>query len=53
MLKNFLEGKASIEGAEGQGRVLNQIHRDDVARASCTWCWADTAACSTWWTMPP
>lgn len=33
VLKNFLEGKASIEGAEGQGRVLNQIHRDDVAGA--------------------
>ncbi|MEZ0387598.1 MAG: shikimate kinase, partial [Verrucomicrobium sp.] len=29
---NFLEGKAAIEGAEGQGRYLNQVHRDDVAR---------------------
>lgn len=33
VLKNFLEGKATIEGAEGQGRILNQIHRDDVAGA--------------------
>jgi nucleoside-diphosphate-sugar epimerase len=33
VLKNFLEGAATIEGNEGQGRVLNQIHRDDAASA--------------------
>ncbi|CAN5871756.1 hypothetical protein BH11VER1_BH11VER1_32340 [soil metagenome] len=31
VLKNFLEGKATIEGNEGQGRYLNQIHRHDAA----------------------
>lgn len=33
VLKNFLEGKATIESNEGQGRYLNQIHRDDAASA--------------------
>lgn len=33
ILKNLLEGKAVIEGGDGHGRVLNQIHRDDAARA--------------------
>jgi shikimate kinase/nucleoside-diphosphate-sugar epimerase len=33
VLKNLLLGKAAIEGAEGQGRILNQIHREDAARA--------------------
>ena len=33
VLRNLLEGKAAIEGGEGRGRVLNQIHRDDAARA--------------------
>ena len=32
VLKNFLEGNAAIEG-DGGGRWLNQIHRDDAARA--------------------
>jgi nucleoside-diphosphate-sugar epimerase len=33
VLKNFLEGTAVIEGNEGHGRFLNQIHRDDAASA--------------------
>lgn len=33
MLRNLLEGKAVIEGAGGQGRILNQVHRDDAAAA--------------------
>ena len=33
VLKNLLEGKAAIEGNEGQGRLLNQIHADDAAAA--------------------
>ena len=33
VLKNFLEGTASIEGNQGNGRCLNQIHREDAARA--------------------
>jgi nucleoside-diphosphate-sugar epimerase len=33
VLKNFLEGTAIIEGNEGHGRFLNQIHRDDAASA--------------------
>ncbi len=33
VLKNFLEGSAVIEGNDGDGRWLNQIHRDDAARA--------------------
>lgn len=33
VLKNFLEGKATIEGNDGQGRYLNQIHRHDAAAA--------------------
>jgi nucleoside-diphosphate-sugar epimerase len=33
VLKNFLEGTASIEGNDGNGRCLNQIHRDDAATA--------------------
>lgn len=33
VLKQFLEGSASIEGNHGQGRCLNQIHREDAARA--------------------
>lgn len=33
VLKNFLEGKAAIEGNDGQGRCLNQIHRQDAAAA--------------------
>jgi nucleoside-diphosphate-sugar epimerase len=33
VLKNFLEGTASIEGNDGNGRSLNQIHRDDAATA--------------------
>jgi nucleoside-diphosphate-sugar epimerase len=33
VLKNFLEGTATIEGNDGDGRCLNQIHRDDAARA--------------------
>lgn len=32
VLKNFLEGDAAIEG-DGGGRWLNQIHREDAARA--------------------
>jgi shikimate kinase/nucleoside-diphosphate-sugar epimerase len=33
VLKNLLEGKATIEGNHGQGRILNQIHADDAAAA--------------------
>lgn len=33
VLKNLLEGKAAIEGNNGQGRMLNQIHADDAAAA--------------------
>jgi shikimate kinase len=33
VLKNLLEGKATIEGNDGEGRALNQIHREDAARA--------------------
>lgn len=31
VLKSFLEGTAVIEGNEGFGRYLNQIHREDAA----------------------
>jgi shikimate kinase/nucleoside-diphosphate-sugar epimerase len=33
VLKNLLDRSAFIEGNEGQGRALNQIHRDDAASA--------------------
>lgn len=33
VLKNFLEGVATIEGNDGHGRTLNQIHREDAATA--------------------
>ncbi len=33
VLKNFLEGQATIEGNDGDGRCLNQIHREDAASA--------------------
>ncbi len=33
VLKNLLEGSATIEGNAGAGRALNQIHRDDAASA--------------------
>lgn len=33
VLKNLLEGRAAIEGNNGQGRLLNQIHADDAAAA--------------------
>lgn len=33
VLKNLLEGKAAIEGNDGDGRCLNQIHREDAASA--------------------
>lgn len=33
VLKNFLIGKAAIEGNDNEGRWLNQIHREDAARA--------------------
>ncbi len=33
VLKNLLEGKAAIEGNNGQGRILNQIHAEDAAAA--------------------
>ncbi len=33
VLKNLLEGKAAVEGNQGQGRILNQIHADDAAAA--------------------
>ena len=32
-LKNLLAGDSTIEGNNGQGRALNQIHRDDAASA--------------------
>lgn len=33
VLKNLLEGKAAMEGNDGEGRCLNQIHREDAASA--------------------
>lgn len=33
VLRNLLEGKAAIEGGDGEGRILNQIHREDAASA--------------------
>ena len=33
VLKNLLEGNAGIEGADGEGRIINQIHADDAAGA--------------------
>jgi len=33
VLKNLLEGSAAIEGNEGHGRLLNQIHAEDAATA--------------------
>lgn len=33
VLRNVLEGKAVIEGGDGQGRILNQVHREDAAAA--------------------
>ncbi len=33
VLKNFIEGTATIEGGNDEGRWLNQIHREDAARA--------------------
>ncbi len=33
VLKSYLEGTATIEGNDGEGRCLNQIHREDAARA--------------------
>jgi shikimate kinase/nucleoside-diphosphate-sugar epimerase len=33
LLKNVLANKAVIEGGEGEGRVVNQIHREDGASA--------------------
>ncbi len=33
LLKNLLEGNATIEGNDGEGRSINQIHRDDAAGA--------------------
>jgi len=33
VLKQFLQGTAAIEGNHGQGRCLNQIHREDASRA--------------------
>lgn len=33
VLRHLLEGRASIEGGDGHGRILNQIHRDDAATA--------------------
>jgi len=33
VLKNFLAGTATIEGNDGEGRYLNQIHREDAAGA--------------------
>jgi shikimate kinase len=33
VLKNLLEGKSAIEGYEGTGRAINQIHREDAASA--------------------
>lgn len=36
VLKNFLEGTATIEGNGSEGRCLNQIHRED-ASAALSW----------------
>ncbi|MEZ5385886.1 MAG: shikimate kinase [Prosthecobacter sp.] len=33
ILKNLLEGTAAIEGNNGEGRLLNQIHAEDAASA--------------------
>jgi shikimate kinase/nucleoside-diphosphate-sugar epimerase len=33
LLRNLLEGKSSVEGNDGQGRLINQIHREDAASA--------------------
>ena len=33
VLKNLLESKSAIEGYEGSGRAINQIHREDAAAA--------------------
>jgi shikimate kinase/nucleoside-diphosphate-sugar epimerase len=33
LLKNLLEGKSAIEGNDGEGRLINQIHADDAASA--------------------
>ena len=33
VLKNLLAGEAAIEANDGNGRALNQIHRDDAASA--------------------
>ncbi|MDB6120666.1 MAG: Shikimate kinase, partial [Verrucomicrobiaceae bacterium] len=33
VLKNLLEGNATIEGNNGDGRSINQIHREDAASA--------------------
>ncbi len=33
LLRNLLESKSGIEGGDGTGRVINQIHRDDAASA--------------------
>jgi len=33
VLKNLLLGQAGIEGADGEGRIINQIHRSDAASA--------------------
>lgn len=33
VLRNLLEGNAAIEGGDGEGRILNQIHREDAASA--------------------
>lgn len=36
VLKNLLLKKAAIEGNDGNGRLLNQIHRDDAVSALAT-----------------
>jgi shikimate kinase/nucleoside-diphosphate-sugar epimerase len=33
VLKNLLIGKSGIETEDGQGRIINQIHKDDAASA--------------------
>ncbi len=33
VLKNLLLGRSGIEGGDGVGRIVNQIHRDDAAAA--------------------
>ncbi|MDB6138655.1 MAG: Shikimate kinase [Verrucomicrobiaceae bacterium] len=33
VLKNLLEGRATIEGNAGEGRSINQIHQEDAAAA--------------------